>query len=138
MAPRQPDLYNFDGARRGAQRGLGFVAREAADWQQRNQCYGCHVQAVTLEALSIGLHNQYEVPKADLATIASGLTTDKDGRIYAATSVGIQVFDPTGRLCGVITAPGPGAEHLRFEGDQLTAWVGETKYARKLKTTGVK
>jgi squalene-hopene/tetraprenyl-beta-curcumene cyclase len=72
-------VHGNPGARRGAQRGLGFVAREASDWQQRNQCYGCHVQAVTLEALSIGLHNQYEVPKADLATIASGLTTIKGG-----------------------------------------------------------
>jgi squalene-hopene/tetraprenyl-beta-curcumene cyclase len=66
-------------ARRGAQRGIGFVAREAADWQKRNNCYGCHVQAVTLEALSIGLHNQYEVPKEDLDTIASGLTTINGG-----------------------------------------------------------
>ncbi|MDB5312493.1 MAG: hypothetical protein JWO38_6695 [Gemmataceae bacterium] len=72
------------------------------------------------------------------ATVPS-LTTDKDGRIYAATPIGIQVFDPTGRLCGVVTAPAPGKmEHLGFEGEQLTAWVGETKYVRKVKTTGVK
>src|SRR5689334_20530919 len=56
-------------ARRGAQRGLGFVAREASAWQEKNKCYGCHVQAVTLEALSIGRHNQYEIPKADMETI---------------------------------------------------------------------
>jgi hypothetical protein len=66
-------------ARRGAERGLGFVAREAAAWQEKNQCYGCHVQAVTLEALSIGRHNQYEVRKADLDAVARGLTEIKGG-----------------------------------------------------------
>jgi hypothetical protein len=72
-------------------------------------------------------------------TTVSALTTDKDGRIYAATPVGIQVFDPTGRMCGVLTPPAPGkTDHLGFEGHQLTAWVGETKYTRTLKTTGVK
>src|SRR6185295_9736350 len=35
----------------------------------------------------------------------SALTVDGAGRFYAATSIGIQVFDPTGRLCGVMTAP---------------------------------
>lgn len=62
----------------------------------------------------------------------------KAGRIYAAPPLGIQVFDPTGRLCGVITAPPGRVELLGFEGDRLTAWVGDTKYARKLKTTGVR
>ncbi|HJZ56130.1 MAG TPA: hypothetical protein VKE74_14275, partial [Gemmataceae bacterium] len=69
----------------------------------------------------------------------TGLRVDKDGRIYAATPLGVQVFDPTGRLCGVMHAPAPGTMHdLTFEGDQLTVWVGDVKYARRLKTTGVK
>src|SRR5579871_5234364 len=38
----------------------------------------------------------------------SKLAIDGVGRIYAATSVGIQVFDPTGRLCGVIDNPPSG------------------------------
>jgi hypothetical protein len=66
------------------------------------------------------------------------LISDKDGRIYAATPVGIQVFDPTGRLCGVIVAPKGTVDHLAFEGDHLTSWVGNTKFTRRLKTTGVK
>ena len=69
----------------------------------------------------------------------TGLTVDRDGRIYAATLIGIQVFDPTGRLCGVMHAPAPGPmQSLRFEDDRLTVWIGEVKYARKLRTTGVK
>lgn len=69
----------------------------------------------------------------------TGLTTDKDGRIYAATDIGVQVFDPTGRLCGVLTPAAPGRpEHLAFEGDKLTLWVGEVKYERRLDTRGVR
>jgi enterochelin esterase family protein len=33
------------------------------------------------------------------------LTLDTQGRLYAATLEGVQVFDPTGRLCGVLTRP---------------------------------
>lgn len=73
------------------------------------------------------------------ATAVTGLATDKDGRIYAATPIGIQVFDPTGRLCGVLHAPAPGTmDFLAFEGSQLTVWVGDTRYARTLKATGMK
>ena len=69
----------------------------------------------------------------------TSLATDHDGRIYAATELGVQVFDPTGRLCGVLTPAAPGKpEHLAFEGDKLTLWIGETKYARKLRTEGVR
>jgi hypothetical protein len=69
----------------------------------------------------------------------TSLTTDKDGRIYAATEIGAQVFDPTGRLCGVLTPAAPGKpEAMAFEGDKLTLWIGETKYARKLNTSGMK
>lgn len=67
-------------ARAGAQKGLGFVAREAKSWQDQHQCYGCHVQAVTLEALSIGKHNQYDIPKRDLEAMIAGLTTINGGQ----------------------------------------------------------
>jgi sugar lactone lactonase YvrE len=69
----------------------------------------------------------------------TGLTTDKDGRIYAATEIGVQVFDPTGRMCGVLTPAAPGTPTaIVFEGDKLTIWIGGTKYTRKLRTQGVK
>jgi len=68
----------------------------------------------------------------------TGLAIDRDGRIYAATEIGVQVFDPTGRLCGVLTPAAPGRpDHLAFEGDQLTMWIGDAKYTRKLNTRGV-
>ena len=69
----------------------------------------------------------------------TSLAVDKDGRIYAATDIGVQVFDPTGRMCGVLTQAASGKpKHIAFEGDQLTLWIGETKYTRKLNTTGTK
>ena len=59
--------------RDAAQRGVVFLARSAADWQKSNNCYGCHVQAVTLEGLSVGKSNQYAVPKNDLAALVDGI-----------------------------------------------------------------
>jgi squalene-hopene/tetraprenyl-beta-curcumene cyclase len=66
-------------ARSGAQKGLGFVAREARAWQEKQACYGCHVQAVTLEALAIGKYNKYDVPRADVEAMLHGLTDIKGG-----------------------------------------------------------
>lgn len=77
-------------------------------------------------------------PGPDGKVEVSSLTADKDGRIYAATPIGVQVFDPTGRLCGVVAGPPGRPDVVAFEGDRLIVWVGGTKYARKLKTTGVR
>jgi squalene-hopene/tetraprenyl-beta-curcumene cyclase len=60
-------------ARRAAQRGLGFLAREAVAWQQQYACYGCHVQAVTVEAFSVGVSHQYAVPRAAFTTVLHGM-----------------------------------------------------------------
>src|SRR5437899_411652 len=45
-------------ARAVAQRGLEYLAKASADWTKKNRCFGCHVQAVTLEALAVGNHHQ--------------------------------------------------------------------------------
>jgi hypothetical protein len=67
----------------------------------------------------------------------TSLTTDADGRIYAATPLGIQVFDPTGRLSGVLLPPAAGElTHLGWEGDRLVVWAGDTKYARRMNAKG--
>lgn len=39
------------------------------------------------------------------AARGDGMTTDTLGRTYVTTTLGVQVFDPTGRLCGVIGNP---------------------------------
>lgn len=60
--------------REAAQRGLEFLVREATAWQAQHQCYGCHVHSVTLEALSVGVHNQYDLAPKALDTLLEGMT----------------------------------------------------------------
>ncbi len=60
-------------ARAAAQRGLDFVAANSTAWQTAHNCYGCHVQAVTLEALTVGRHNQYNVSQASIDTVLHGM-----------------------------------------------------------------
>jgi len=59
-----------------------------------------------------GYDNSREVREKRLKyppTLAvTALIWDPAGRLYAGTSQGIQVFDPTGRLCGVLPLPKPG------------------------------
>jgi enterochelin esterase family protein len=69
------------------------------------------------------------------------LTADSAGRIYAATELGVQVFDPTGRLCGVISKPAKGQlSYLAFgEEDRglLFAVCDGKIYIRKTKASGI-
>jgi gluconolactonase len=64
------------------------------------------------------------------------MTMDAGGLLYACTPVGIQVFDPTGRLSGVIAAPAK--EELTSiaiggeKGDTLFVACGDKVYARKI------
>src|SRR4029077_1189062 len=66
----------------------------------------------------------------------TALATDAAGRVYACTPLGIQVFDPTARLCGVLQKPGPGElSAITFSGadrDMLVVACGEKLYVRKM------
>ena len=68
-----------DPSRQAAQRGINYLAKATAAWAKEHQCYGCHVQAVTLEALSVGKHNQYDVPRAEFATIKDSILNHSGG-----------------------------------------------------------
>lgn len=88
-------------ARRAAQRGLTFVAQEAATWQRQHNCYGCHVQAVTFEALTVGRAHQYEVSDELFAFVRSGLLTVPGGhRASGGLSVGGSGMPATSRAFG--------------------------------------
>lgn len=84
--------------------------------------------------------DRYVAPRKPLAGISGsipGMTLDKANRIYAATSLGVQVFDPTGRLCGVILQPDfpKFASSIAFAGTDkstLYALVGQSLYTRKI------
>ena len=84
--------------------------------------------------------DRYVAPRKPLAGVTGsvpGMTLDKANRIYAATSLGVQVFDPTGRLCGVLLQPDfpRFASSIAFAGSDkstLYALVGESLYTRKI------
>ncbi|MCE9530015.1 MAG: SMP-30/gluconolactonase/LRE family protein [Planctomycetes bacterium] len=75
---------------------------------------------------------QPEEPRSGVCAIRS----DKAGRIYAATKIGVQVFDPTGRLCGVLTNPSKnpvtGMAFAGPKGDLLFIACGDEIYMRRI------
>jgi hypothetical protein len=68
----------------------------------------------------------------------TAIVIDGANRTYVATNLGIQVFDPTGRLCGVFTAPPGHITELAFDGDRLFAKTGDKVFVRKMLATGTK
>jgi enterochelin esterase family protein len=69
---------------------------------------------------------------------ATTLTIDRDGRVYAATPEGVQVFDPTGRLCGVLLPPERApVTDVWLGDDKLFVTCGDKEFKRKLNTRGV-
>jgi sugar lactone lactonase YvrE/enterochelin esterase-like enzyme len=70
---------------------------------------------------------------------ADGLRVDRDGRLYVATRMGIQVCDQAGRVNCIIPTPNGKVSNLCFGGehfDTLFATCGDKVYKRKLKVTG--
>jgi sugar lactone lactonase YvrE len=80
-------------------------------------------------------------PPGQTASGADGMTVDTAGRLYVATRVGLQVFDPTGRLSGVIRKPQEKSlSNVTFAGpkfDTLYVTCTDKVYRRKTKATGV-
>lgn len=70
-----------------------------------------------------------------------GLTVDQAGRLYATSRLGVQVFDPTGRLSGTILKPSAaGISNVTFGGpyhDTLFVTSTDKVYRRKTKAIGV-
>lgn len=70
-----------------------------------------------------------------------GMTLDREQRLYAATAVGVQIFDPIGRLCGVIPAPrGTRPVALAWAGpkrDLLLLASGQQLFALKTRTSSL-
>jgi sugar lactone lactonase YvrE len=70
---------------------------------------------------------------------ADGLRTDRDGRLYVATRMGIQVCDQPGRVNCIIPTPNGKIANLCFGGKDfqtIYACCGDKVYSRKVKTTG--
>jgi enterochelin esterase family protein len=70
-----------------------------------------------------------------------GATTEEKGRYFVTTSLGVQIFDPAGRLAGIIAMPEPDGKvvSVEFAGpdhDILFVAAGERIYRRQLKVRG--
>jgi sugar lactone lactonase YvrE len=72
---------------------------------------------------------------------ADGMEVDRDGRLYVATRMGVQVCDQAGRVNCIIPTPNGRITNLAFGGkelDTLYATCGDKVYARKVKTRGLR
>lgn len=47
----------------------------------------------------------HEPPPVKKESAGDGMTSDAGGRFYVTSALGLQVFDPTGRMCGVLPSP---------------------------------
>ncbi|GAB4012618.1 SMP-30/gluconolactonase/LRE family protein [Spirosoma migulaei] len=70
---------------------------------------------------------------------ANGLKTDRDGRLYVASRLGIQVCDQAGRVNAILPIPNRNVSNICFGGsnfDILYATCGDKVYKRKLHVKG--
>jgi sugar lactone lactonase YvrE/enterochelin esterase-like enzyme len=70
---------------------------------------------------------------------ADGMRVDRDGRLYVATRMGIQVCDQAGRVNAIIPTPNGKVSNLCFGGpkfDTIYATCGDRVYKRKVKVQG--
>jgi gluconolactonase len=71
---------------------------------------------------------------------ADGIRVDRDGRLYVATKMGIQVCDQAGRVNCIIPTPNGRVANLCFGGetfDTLIATCGDKVFKRKMKVRGI-
>jgi gluconolactonase len=79
------------------------------------------------------------VPDTADDSAADGMRVDRDGRLYVATRMGIQVCDQAGRVNCILPTPNGRVANLCFGGehfDTLFAACGDRVYKRKLKVQG--
>jgi sugar lactone lactonase YvrE len=70
---------------------------------------------------------------------ADGMRCDRDGRLWVATRMGIQVCDQQGRVTCIIPTPNGRVSNLCFGGaefDTLVATCGDKVYARRVLARG--
>jgi sugar lactone lactonase YvrE/enterochelin esterase-like enzyme len=79
------------------------------------------------------------VPDTSDDSGADGMRVDRDGRLYVATRMGIQVCDQAGRVNCIIPTPNGKVANLCFGGpeiDTLFATCGDKVFKRKLRAHG--
>lgn len=88
-----------------------------------------------------GRYMELRTPNGKTDSGGDGSTTDSAGRYYITSHVGIQMFDPTGRMGGVIAKPqNKGAVSVAFAGpnlEYLYVACSDKVYRRKTQAKGV-
>ncbi len=83
-----------------------------------------------------------QVPASGGGPGSDGMKVDSVGRLYVTTRMGLQMFDPTGRLGGTILKPHSGPlANVCFGGknlDTLYVTAGDKVFKRRVQTTGVR
>jgi sugar lactone lactonase YvrE/enterochelin esterase-like enzyme len=81
------------------------------------------------------------MPDAATRSGADGMAVDADGRVYIATSLGVQVFDQIGKCHAIIPAPQSGSlSNVEFGGpnfDEMYVTNGDKVFKRKTKVKGI-
>ena len=91
---------------------------------------------------SLGYKQRYyhlHVPDTADDSGADGMRVDRDGRLYVATRMGLQVCDQAGRVNCIIPTPNGKLANLCFGGekfDTVFCACGDKVYKRKLKVQG--
>ena len=138
-----------DGQKKVVDEGLGFPNGIAA-WPDQGtlvvaDTQGAVVWAYRIEADGSLTHKQpyyfLQLDHENKASGADGMAVDTVGRLYVTSAAGLQMFDPTGRLGGVIAKPQRAwLANVCFGGPQLdTLFVTCTDkvYKRRIKARGV-
>ena len=112
---------------------LLYVADSRSRW-----VYSYQVQADgSLAAKQRYFH--LHVPDSADDSGADGLKTDRDGRLYVASRMGIQVCDQAGRVNAILPTPNGKVSNLCFGGpefDTIFATCGDKVFKRKVKVRG--
>ncbi len=112
---------------------LLYVADRASRW-----VYGFQIQPdLTLRYGQKFHHLHVDDDARDAGT--TGMVVDRDGRLYVATRMGIQICDQAGRVVAIVPAPGGPAVGVAFGGsdfDLLYVATRDAAYRRRVKPRG--
>jgi sugar lactone lactonase YvrE len=111
---------------------LLYAADSASHW-----VYSYQIQADNTLAFGQKYYHLHTLDTEDNA-ISGGMCVDRDGRLYVATAMGVQVCDQAGRVNCILPTPGT-CKNICFSGDdydQLFVLCNGKVFKRTLKVKG--